>query len=137
MWSSGGSIKYKWLSSVWVTFIASNMLHVYTQSLWFCLTLCDSADCSPTGSSALGILQARILEWVAIPSSKGIFLTQGSNPHLLSYSGLSTTEPPEKPHTCYIYNTWYTSRGSNLCFLRLLHWQADSWPLAPPGKPHI
>ena len=31
-----------------------------------CLTLCDPADCSLPGSSAQGILQARILEWVAI-----------------------------------------------------------------------
>ena len=28
-------------------------------------------DCSPTGFSAHGILQARILEWVAMPSSRG------------------------------------------------------------------
>ena len=34
-----------------------------------CLTLCDPMDCSPQGSSAHGILQARILEWVAIPFS--------------------------------------------------------------------
>ena len=33
--------------------------------------LCDSMDCSLTGSSILGILQARILEWVAITFSKG------------------------------------------------------------------
>ena len=32
-----------------------------------CLTLFDSMDCSPPGFSVLGILQARILEWVAIP----------------------------------------------------------------------
>ena len=32
-----------------------------------CLTLCNSMDCSPLGSSLHGILQARILEWVAIP----------------------------------------------------------------------
>ena len=31
-----------------------------------CLTLCDPMDCSPPGSSVHGILQARILEWVAI-----------------------------------------------------------------------
>ena len=36
-----------------------------------CLSLCDSIDCSPPGSSVLGILQARILEWVAIPFSRG------------------------------------------------------------------
>ena len=32
-----------------------------------CLTLCDPMDCNPPGSSVHGILQARILEWVAIP----------------------------------------------------------------------
>ena len=39
-------------------------------------------DCSPPGSSVYGILQARILEWVAIPFSRGIFPTQGLNPGL-------------------------------------------------------
>ena len=34
-------------------------------------TLCDPMDCSPSGSSVLGILQARIPEWVAIYFSKG------------------------------------------------------------------
>ena len=42
-------------------------------------TLYDSMDCSPPGSSVHGILQARILEWVAIFFSRGIFLTQGLN----------------------------------------------------------
>ena len=36
-----------------------------------CLTLCYPLDCSPAGSSVHGILQARILEWVAMPSSRG------------------------------------------------------------------
>ena len=37
-----------------------------------CLTLCDPMmDCSPPGSSVHGILQARVLEWVAMPSSRG------------------------------------------------------------------
>ena len=36
-----------------------------------CPTLCDPMDCSPPGSSVRGILQARILEWVAISSSRG------------------------------------------------------------------
>ena len=34
-------------------------------------TLCDPVDCSPPGCSIHGILQARILEWVAIPFSRG------------------------------------------------------------------
>ena len=33
--------------------------------------LCDPTDCSPPGSSVHGILQARMLEWVAVPSSRG------------------------------------------------------------------
>ena len=48
-----------------------------------CLTLCDPMDCRPPGSFVHGILQARILEWVAIAFSRGILLTQGSNPGLL------------------------------------------------------
>ena len=33
-----------------------------------CLTLCDPMECNPPGSSVRGILQARILGWVAVPS---------------------------------------------------------------------
>ena len=36
-----------------------------------CPTLCDPMDCNPPGSCVHGILQARILEWVAIPFAKG------------------------------------------------------------------
>ena len=36
-----------------------------------CPTLCDPTDCSPPGSSVHGTLQARILEWIAIPFSRG------------------------------------------------------------------
>ena len=35
------------------------------------LTLCDPMDCSLPGSSVRGIFQARVLEWVAIPFSRG------------------------------------------------------------------
>ena len=37
--------------------------------LQLCLTLCDPKDGSPPGSPLPGILQARLLEWVAIPFS--------------------------------------------------------------------
>ena len=33
--------------------------------------ICDPMDCSPPGSSVLGVLQARILEWVAMSLSRG------------------------------------------------------------------
>ena len=36
-------------------------------------TLCDPMDCSLPGSSVLGVFQARILEWVALLSSRGSF----------------------------------------------------------------
>ena len=44
---------------------------VHAKSFKSCPTLCDPMDCNPPGSSVHGILQARILEWVAIPSSRG------------------------------------------------------------------
>ena len=68
-----------------------------------CPTLCKSMDFSLPGSSVHGILQARILEWVAMPSLGGIFPTQG----------------------------W------DQCLLHLLHWQVDSLPLVPLGKPML
>jgi len=42
-------------------------------------------DCSLPGSSVHGISQARILEWIAISLSRGIFPTQGSYLHLLHW----------------------------------------------------
>ena len=42
-----------------------------SEIIQWCPSLCDPVDCSPPGSSTHGILQARILEWVAISSSRG------------------------------------------------------------------
>ena len=49
------------------------MFHVCVcaKLLQSCLTLCDPMDYSLPGFSVLGILQARILEWVAMPCSRG------------------------------------------------------------------
>ena len=52
-------------------YVSEKSLCVCAESLQLSLTLCDPMDCSPLASSVHGILQARILEWVAIPSSKG------------------------------------------------------------------
>ena len=43
-----------------------------------CLTLCDPVDCSPPGSFVHGILQARILEWVAIRFPEGMINSEPS-----------------------------------------------------------
>ena len=48
-----------------------------------CLTLCDTVDCCPPGSSVHGILQARILGVGCHSLLQGIFPTQGSNLGLL------------------------------------------------------
>ena len=52
-----------------------------------CPTLCDPMDCSPSGSSVHGILQARVLEWVAIAFSgrhmQHSFSSSGHFPHNL------------------------------------------------------
>ena len=61
----------------------------HTKSLLLCPTLCDPMDCRLPGSSVHGILQARILEWVAMPSSRG-----ASDPGI---ELTPTTEPPRKP----------------------------------------
>ena len=49
----------------------TNLAHLCVLATQSCLTLCDPILCSPPGSSVHGILQARILEWVAMPSSRG------------------------------------------------------------------
>ena len=53
---------------LWLCVCVCVCVCVYTQS---CLTFCDPMNCSLTGSSVHGILQARILEWVAISFSRG------------------------------------------------------------------
>ena len=50
---------------------ADGLMHAPAKWLQSCPTLCNPIDCSPPGSSVHGSLQARILEWVAMPSSRG------------------------------------------------------------------
>ena len=104
-------------------------------------------DCSLPGSSVHGILQASILEWVAMPSS--IFLTQGLNLCLLcllywqagvgSCSVLQRIFPTEGSNPAFFDYDSITptsvsiSHGIPLCVSPTL--QADSLPAEPPGKP--
>ena len=48
------------------------LLIVCAKSLQSCLTPCNAMDYNPPGSSVHGILQARILEWVAVRSSRDL-----------------------------------------------------------------
>ena len=56
---------------------------MYAKSLQLCPTQCSAMDCRPPGSSAYGIFQARILEYVATPSSWGCSQPRGLNPYFL------------------------------------------------------
>ena len=57
------------LSPAYLTYMQSEVK--WSEVAQSCPTLCDPMDCSPPGSSVHGILQARVLEWVAISFSRG------------------------------------------------------------------
>ena len=79
---------------------------VRVKSLQSCPTLCDPMDCSLLGSSVHGILQARILEWVGMPTSRDL-PNPGMEPAspaapalqadslLLSHQGSPPPSPPQ------------------------------------------
>ena len=75
-----------------VTFIILCICYVLSHSVMS--YLCDPMYCSPLGSSVHGIFPARILEWVAISSSRGSFQPKGQI--WISWIGRQiTTEPPD------------------------------------------
>ena len=61
-----------------------------------CPTLCNAMDCSPPGSSLHGILQRRILDWLAMPFQE-IFPTQWSNSYLSCSLHLQASSLPLVP----------------------------------------
>ena len=90
---------------------------VRARSFQSCSTLCQTMDCSPPGSSVHGILQARILEWVAISSSRGSRWIR-DHTHDLILTWLPVSPPRDGTRvSCLMYG------------------QVGSLPLAPPGKP--
>ena len=54
-----------------IQFIIYNIIYVQCVHAQLCLTPCNCMDCSLPGSSVHEIFQVRILEWVAISSSRG------------------------------------------------------------------
>ena len=78
---------------------------MHAKSIQLCLSLYEPIDCSLPGYSVHGILQTRILEWVAMPSSRGSFCRRDQTcMHLLhGHMGSLPLEPPGKPYDiCYI-----------------------------------
>ena len=90
----------------WGPFKLSNLfnIHMYACSVTQpCPTLCDPMDYSPPGSSVHGILQARILEWVAISFSKRSSWPRDWTRVSCIAGRFFTTEPPGKPQ--YSHNS--------------------------------
>ena len=67
------------------------------KSLQSCLTLWDTMDSSPPGSSLHGSLQARILEWIAVASSRGSSRPRDQTGLSCIAGGFFTAKPPGKP----------------------------------------
>ena len=92
---------------------------VRAHSLQLCLTLCSPMDCSPPGSSIHRILQARILEWVATPSTGDLLnrMIKSKSPALAGR--FLTTEPPGKSNSSPLVpgnsrnwrKVWWERRG--------------------------
>ena len=91
-----------------------------------CLTLCGPVDCSSPNSSVHGIFQARILEWVAVSSSRGSFQPRHQTISLESPAlagGFFTSAPHGKPCSNFRNNTavsmskysWTAERWENCC----------------------
>ena len=97
---------------------------VVSNSLWAC-------GLSLPGSSVHGISQARILEWVAVPFSRGSSRPKVKlrSPSLLADSTLS-----EPRGTQAVLQGLFLTRASHARLLCLLRWQTHSLPLVPPGK---
>ena len=75
------------------------MLRLFALSLRR-VQLCDSMDCSPPGSSVHGSFQARILEWIAMPSSRGSSQPRDrTRVSCVCWNSL-TLVPPKIPHNC-------------------------------------
>ena len=83
-----------------------------------CRTLCDPLGCSPPGSSVPGVLQARILEWVAVSFSRGS--SQPRNQTQVScmvgrFYTVWATREASCPHRVFYLSL-------NLCICQILNW---------------
>ena len=92
-----------------------------------CLTLCDPMDCSPPGSSVRGILQARILERVAISSSRRSSQTRDRTQvsHIAGDSLLS--EPPGKSKKVFTTHPCDSAGKESVCNAREIWLWSLGW----------
>ena len=112
-----------------------------------CLTLCYPMDCCPRGSSVHGILQARKLEWVAVPFSRGSSPSRDrTRVSYISVSCIGRRAPYHKRHmgspesaihiSIYVYTIYlYRWIPSFLSFPLLSPFPAHLTPLGHPRAP--
>ena len=134
--SSKASVVRRWFSSVQVYHVRMHACLVAPSSL----TLWDLMDCNLPSSSVCGSLQARILEWVAIPFSRDL-PTPGTEPRSALQADSLPTEPPfvylpqqsrywavplpEDPSCCTVVTI-----PTFLLFPSVHSWQPWTWSLA-------
>ena len=110
---------------------------VHAQALQSCLTLCDPMDCSLPGSSVRGVLQARILEWVAMPSSKGSSQPRNRT-YVSSTAGNSLpTEPPGRLCNPMDYTVHGIPQARILEWVAFLFFRGSSQPRDQTQVSHI
>ena len=86
----------------WVISVSSHSnLSLSAKLLHLGPTLCDPVNCSLPGSFVCGILQARTLEWVAVPSSRGSSWPRGQTSIFLLLLHWQVGSLPPAPPYCY------------------------------------
>ena len=87
----------KHTTGTFIHFISRRCVYMHAKSLQSCPTLCKPMDCSLPSSSVHGIVQAGILEYIAMPSSRGSSPSRDWTRVSCAKGGFFITEPPWKP----------------------------------------
>ena len=107
----------EWIKKMWCVYI-----QVKVKVSQLCPTLCNPMDCSLSGFSVHGILQARILEWVDFPFSRGS--SQPRDQTQVSLIDSLPSKPPGQPNNIgvgslsllqQIFPTQESNRGPQHC----------------------
>ena len=124
---------FDWLTFFSIDLLGDMYIYLYLDKMKVLVTshvwLCDPIDCGPPGSSVHGILQARILEWVAIPTSRGSSQLRDRTQGSLSLQADSS--PSEPPGNIYMWNHMRNISLTSKSFLVSLCSLSLPLPLSP------
>ena len=99
-----------------------------------CLTFCDPVNCSLPGSSVHGILQARLLEWIAIPFCRESAWTRVQTQVSCISGRFFTSEPPGSWETSYLgFYLVFRTMGKRATYITTvgklkIWWKTFQWP---------